>query len=34
MYPGQNKHKKLKQNSKKEIRISDIIKRDLELLKK
>ena len=34
MYPGQNKHKRFKQNSKKKIRISDIIKRDLELLKK
>ena len=33
MYPGQNKHKRFKQNSKKEIRISDIIKRDLEILK-
>ena len=34
MYPGQNKHKRFKQNSKKKIRISDMIKRDLELLKK
>ena len=34
MYPGQNKHKRFKQNSKKKIRISDIIKKDLELLKK
>ena len=34
MYPGQNKHKRFKQNLKKKIRISDIIKRDLETLKK
>ncbi len=34
MYPGQNKYKRFKQNSKKKIRISDMIKRDLELLKK
>ena len=34
MYPGQNKHKRFKQNLKKKIRISDIIKKDLELLKK
>ena len=33
MYPGQNKYKRFKQNSKKEIKISDIIKKDLEILK-
>ena len=33
MYPGQNKYKRFKLNSKKEIKISDIIKKDLEFLK-
>ena len=33
MYPGQNKHKRFKVNSKKEIKISDIIKKDLDILK-
>ena len=33
MYPGQNKYKRFKVNSKKEIKISDIIKKDLEKLK-
>ena len=32
MYPGQNKYKRLKQNIKKEIKISKIIKDDLNLL--
>ena len=32
MYPGQNKFNRYKQNTKKEIIISDIIKKDLELL--
>ena len=34
MYPGQNKYKRFKMNQKKEIKISDIIKKDLEYLKK
>ena len=34
MYPGQNKYKRFKTNSKKEIRISEIIKKDLKTLKK
>ncbi len=34
MYPGQNKYKRFKVNSKKEIIISEIIKKDLENLKK
>ena len=34
MYPGQNKYKRFIVNSKKEIKISDIIKKDLENLKK
>ncbi len=34
MYPGQNKYKRFKENSKKEIKISEIIKKDLEYLKK
>ena len=33
MYPGQNKYKRFKVNSKKDIKISDIIKKDLEKLK-
>ena len=33
MYPGQNKYKRLKKNLKKEIKISTIIKKDLQLLK-
>jgi len=33
MYPGQNKYQRLKLNSKKEIKISEITKRDLENLK-
>ena len=32
MYPGQNKYKRLKMNLKKEIKISKIIERDLEIL--
>ncbi len=32
MYPGQNKYKRLKMNLKKEIKISKIIKKDLEIL--
>ena len=34
MYPGQNKYKRFKMNLKKEIKISAIIKKDLEFLKK
>ncbi len=34
MYPGQNKYKRFKMNFKKEIKISTIIKKDLEFLKK
>ena len=33
MYPGQNKYKRFKMNSKKDINISEILKKDLELLK-
>ena len=33
MYPGQNKLKRFKENSKKEIYISEIVKKDLEILK-
>jgi LDH2 family malate/lactate/ureidoglycolate dehydrogenase len=33
MYPGQNKYKRFKMNSKKEIIINDVIKKDLEILK-
>ena len=33
MYPGQNKYKRFKINSKKQIKISNIIKKDLEFLK-
>ncbi len=32
MYPGQNKHNRYKKNIKKEISITDIIKKDLEIL--
>ena len=32
MYPGQNKYKRFKMNSKKEINISEIIKKDLKIL--
>ena len=34
MYPGQNKYKRFKMNLKKDIEISAIIKKDLEILKK
>ncbi len=34
MYPGQNKFKRFKMNSKKDIKISNIIKKDLNILKK
>ena len=34
MYPGQNKYKRFLINSKKEIKISDTTKKDLEVLKK
>ncbi len=34
MYPGQNKYKRFKINSKKEINISKIVKKDLEILQK
>ena len=33
MYPGQNKYKRFKVNSKKDIKISNLIKKDLEILK-
>ena len=33
MYPGQNKYKRFKMNLKKEINISENIKKDLEILK-
>ena len=33
MYPGQNKYKRFRINSNKEIKISDVIKKDLEILK-
>ena len=32
MYPGQNKFKRLKMNLKKEIKIAENIKKDLEIL--
>ena len=32
MYPGQNKYKRFKMNSKKEINITDVIKKDLKVL--
>ena len=34
MYPGQNKYKRYKTNLNKEIKISKIIKKELEILKK
>jgi len=34
MYPGQNKYKRFKMNSKKEIKITNIIKEDLKILNK
>ena len=34
VYPGQNKYKRFKMNSKKEIKLSKIIQKDLEILKK
>ena len=34
MYPGQNKYKRFKMNSKKDIKISEVIKKDLEILKR
>ena len=34
MYPGQNKYKRFKMNSKKEIKVTNITKKDLETLKK
>jgi len=33
MYPGQNKYKRFIMNSKKEINITEVIKKDLEILK-
>ena len=33
MYPGQNKYKRFRVNSNKEIKISNVIKKDLEILK-
>ena len=33
MYPGQNKYKRFKKNLKRKIKISDVIKKDLEILK-
>jgi len=33
MYPGQNKYKRYKMNLKKEVKISKIIKKELEILK-
>ena len=33
MYPGQNKYKRFKMNSKKEINISEVVKKDLKILK-
>ena len=33
MYPGQNKFKRFKKNQKKEIKITDIVKKDLKILK-
>ena len=32
VYPGQNKYKRLKMNSKKEIKLTEVVKKDLELL--
>ena len=33
VYPGQNKYKRFKMNSKKEIKLTEVVKKDLELLK-
>ena len=33
MYPGENKFNRYKNNSKKEIKISEMIKKDLKILK-
>ena len=33
VYPGQNKYKRFKMNSKNNIKLSEIIKKDLEILK-
>ena len=33
MYPGQNKYKRFRVNSKKDIKISNIIKKDFEILR-
>ena len=33
MYPGQNKYKRFIMNSKKEINISEVVKKDLRILK-
>ena len=33
MYPGQNKYKRFKMNLKKEINISEVVRRDLKILK-
>ena len=33
MYPGENKFKRLKMNSKKDIKISEMIKKDIKILK-
>ena len=33
VYPGQNKYKRFKMNSKKEIKITEVVKKDLEVLK-
>ena len=33
MYPGQNKYKRLRMNSKKEINISEVVKKDLKILR-
>ena len=33
MYPGQNKYKRFKMNLKKEINISEVVKKDLKILK-
>ena len=32
MYPGQNKYKRFKMNLKKEINISEVVKKDLKIL--
>ena len=33
MYPGQNKYKRFRMNSKKEINISEVVKKDLRILR-